>query len=191
MLVTFLVWDPYAKEDGFRNEEEKRRNISLGPNTPSQISIEPVSDQSSSKKNDNSEAAGILAILLILHLMVSSWALVTTEEGLRKEEEKRKTTLPRETGPCREFSPRTQGKELAEKMEALDKEHMEHCRQCEIVVEVKMETEEALIEKDKSLKSAREAVNARVSQGGSNHSPIVLVMLLSVGLGVLISVCGN
>ena len=68
---------------------------------------------------------------------------------------------------------------------------MEHCRQCTIVVEMKMEKEEALIETDQSLKSAREAVNARVSQGGSNHSPIVLVMLLSVGFGVLMGVFGD
>lgn len=203
VLVIFLFWDPFAKEDDSRKEEEKLKNNSTSPDTSSQHPTEPVPDQSSSKKDDYSDAAGVLAYLLIWLLIFSSWALCAQGEELRKEEEKLKMTLQRKSDPCGECVLRTQRKKLAEKLEALDKEEWEHYRQREIVFEVKMETQEALVETDRALESAREAANARILADGThtvtgdaksetgNHSPIVLVMVLgsSLGLGVSIGMC--
>ena len=154
---------------------------------------------------DDYDGADILTYLLILLLTFSSWAPFAKREDVRKEEEQKlKVTLPRELEPCsRERVLRTQRKKPVGKMEALEKEQVEHDRQRAVVLEAKTETQKALIETDRAIKSAREAGKARVLVEGrctervdaksetSTHSPIILVLVVgsSLGLGVSIGMC--
>lgn len=178
-------------------KEPATKADATSPKTSSQHPAEPFPGLPS---YDYSDIGGLLAAGLIVFVIIWVWDPYAKKDGFRKEEEKLKTILPGDSEPCRECI-RTQKKELAEKQEALDREQLEHCRLCDIVLKVEMEKEEVLFETDGALESAREAGNARVLAEGTstaeldgetgNHSPIVLVMVLasSLGLGVSIGMC--
>ncbi|KAF6232425.1 hypothetical protein HO173_009304 [Letharia columbiana] len=130
--------------------------------------------------------AGVISILAIciygkgrkrgaqdLTAQLPDGKIFTDREGLRKEEEELKQITEtfmvfHPCGKCDgEFNVhhdilRNKRKELAEKVEGLDRKELEHVRQRAMVLEGKLKRQKASIEMDRARESPREAVKAGI-----------------------------
>lgn len=100
--------------------------------------------------------------------------IFTDREGLRKEEEELRqiTEIFMVFQPCGKCDGvfnmenhdilRNRRKELAEKVEGLDRKELEHVRQRAMVLEGKLKRQKASIEMDRARESSREAVKAGI-----------------------------
>ncbi|CAD6583171.1 MAG: hypothetical protein ASARMPRED_001249 [Alectoria sarmentosa] len=162
-----------AITSGNFNELASRAD-SISPNRSSKNSTESASsNQSSSNEDNHSNKQFSFSFASFLIIIFSVVAVFYHEKGRRRFSQNLTAQLPdgkifakreylrKEEEKLNDFpSPiPKQEKELAEKIKALDKKELAHLRQRVMVLEGKLETQEASIETVRARESPHEAVN--------------------------------